>query len=364
MGIDNLADPRAEAKAARRNTRALATSSPAGNTSVSEGAFEIRSLEGLIVSGSARVGGTLRVSGTQNVDGALNVSGTETVSGTLVVTGTERVDGTLRIAGHFIVDGDTNVTGPMHVTGVWTMDGNGTINGDTGLYGNLVVQGGGRITVAGGVQMKIGQLGSGIGGITWGTAFPSVYSDGAQVGMGTAPSSYLAASSSGPGMLRGTRAFSIDDSSHFMSNPAATGLSANVAVDVSTGRLYRSSSALRYKHNIRTVDHDPRLLRKVRVVLFDDIQTGTKDIAGVIGEVVAKNGGEAFVRRGADNRVETVDYDRLALARTEILAKESDELREENGRLRDDVEELKRQVAALVATGSPSASEASAPSAG
>lgn len=150
MGIDNLDDPRAPDRSLRRSSAVQGTSSPIGNSSVSEGALEIRSNEGLIVAGSAKVSGTLAV------------TGTETVAGTLIVTGTERVDGTLRVTGHFIVDGDQTVNGPLVVAGTFT------ITGATTLTGNLTVNSPGKITVAGGsspATLQNGQLAFGTGGV-------------------------------------------------------------------------------------------------------------------------------------------------------------------------------------------------------
>lgn len=323
MGIDNLADPRAELKQMRRAAAVQGTANPGGNTSVSEGAFEIRSTEGLIVSGSAKVSGTL------------SVTGTETVAGTLGVTGTTNLTGPTNLTGTTKLTGDTTQQGPFHVQGA------------TDLTGNLSVNSPGKITVAGGVPMTIGQLGSGIGGITWGTAFPSLYSDGSQVAIGAGSTNYVAAGTSGPGIRMGSMSISIDGTSPLIAGLGSSGLAANLVVD-SSNRLYKSSSALRFKKNIHTVEHDPRLLSKVRVVLFDDINTDAKNIPGVIGEVVAKNGGENYVRRDSNGKVETVAYDRLALVRTELLATENAKLRTEMSDLRADLDALRAQVAAMV----------------
>lgn len=209
MGIDNLADPRAELKAMRRSANVQGTASPGGNTSVSEGAFEIRSNEGLIVSGSAKVSGTLAV------------TGTETVAGTLIVTGTERVDGTLRVTGHFIVDGDQTVNGPLVVAGTFT------ITGATTLTGNLTVNSPGKITVAGGASPAVLADGS----LTFGTG-AKLEADGA--------GARLISGSAGPRVYVFPTAIGVQyDPTHFVQ---VTGGGVTVKGGLSTDTLSTSSS--------------------------------------------------------------------------------------------------------------------------
>lgn len=221
MGIDNLNDPRAPDRALRRSSAVQGTASPGGNTSVSEGAFEIRSNEGLIVSGSAKVSGTLAV------------TGTETVAGTLIVTGTERVDGTLRVTGHFIVDGDQTVNGPLVVAGTFA------ITGATTLTGNLTVNAPGKITVAGGTSPAVLADGS----LTFGTG-AKLEADGA--------GARLISGGSGPRLYVFPTAIGIQyDPTHgVQSTGSGTTVTGNLAV---TGSLLVSGTPKSFimKHPLR-----------------------------------------------------------------------------------------------------------------
>jgi hypothetical protein len=325
--IDNVfsGEDRAQAQRQARSERAA----PIGFSTISRGSLQILSPEGLIVKGSMRVDGQCVGSG------AWTWTGTTTLNGPVNIAGTQTVTGVLNVNGPWNLAGTGGITGAVACTGNWTWTG------------QLLVNAGGKIVIAGSPNMSIGPLGSGIGGITWGTTFPSLYSDGSSVAIGSGSTVYVTAGSAGCATVYGSKSIGVDATSHIMANPLTSGLAANVYTDPATGRIYRSTSALRYKKNIRTIKHDPRLLHKVSVVLFDDRDTEHKDIPGVIAEVVAKNGGEPYVRRGPDGKIETVLYERLALARTAILASENTDLRAQNVELRRDLDDLRKQVAEL-----------------
>lgn len=88
--IDNLKGDSLEPF--KRRTRQLEAQSPLGHASVSRGALRVRSTDGLIVEGSAKVNGTLTGVGTCNWSGPVNLSGTTTQTGPLVVNGTFAVN--------------------------------------------------------------------------------------------------------------------------------------------------------------------------------------------------------------------------------------------------------------------------------
>lgn len=119
--VDLLGDMTAELRELKRRIRVLESSSPLGYSSISEGALEIRSAEGLIVDGSARIDGLLKGSGTFDWTGPVNLKGAQSVTG------------------------PTTFTGMMTVNGPWKFVGNGEITGTVGLTGDLNVTGGGKI---------------------------------------------------------------------------------------------------------------------------------------------------------------------------------------------------------------------------
>lgn len=123
--VDILGDLRQELRDLMRRIRVLESASPLGYSSISEGALEIRSEEGLIVQGSARVDGVLKGSGTFDWTGPMNLQGAQTVTG------------------------DVTYTGQLTVNGPWDMNGNGSIAGAVDLTGDMAVKSGGSITVQG-----------------------------------------------------------------------------------------------------------------------------------------------------------------------------------------------------------------------
>lgn len=163
------------------------------NSSVSRGAVEIRSAEGLIVDGSMRVNGVERitgewylegigwVSGTLNIEGILNVSGTSTFSGdsifsgTLDVTGPSkfigevRVEGNMNVIGNVVFDGDVAVTKKLDVTAETLLRGKTTVTAD--------------LEVAAGGKLKIGPIEfdpvSHNGSMRWGSGQEIVAQSGA-----------------------------------------------------------------------------------------------------------------------------------------------------------------------------------------
>jgi hypothetical protein len=114
---DLLNDLNAELRDLKRRIRVLESASPLGWSSVSEGALEIRSAEGLIVVGSARISGVL------NGDGTFDWTGPATISGTLNVTGATT------LAGAVTMNNDLTLGSGRIVAGSIVIDKNGGYGG-------------------------------------------------------------------------------------------------------------------------------------------------------------------------------------------------------------------------------------------
>ena len=156
---DMLGDLAAEIRDLMRRIRVLESASPIGQSSVSEGALEIRSNEGLLVDGSAKVNGWLVVTGTERVTGRLEGSGTFDWTGPMNLKGAQNVTGPTTFVGN------VDITGPLNVLGTWKLTGNGEIVGDVDLKGilrllnDLLVKSGGRIVIEGADQIVLEQSG-------------------------------------------------------------------------------------------------------------------------------------------------------------------------------------------------------------
>ena len=102
-----------------------------------------------------------------------------------------------------------------------------------------------------------------------------------------------------------------------------TASAANVHID-SSFAMYRSTSALKYKQDIRDLENvDIGLLRPVRYKSKCESDDQTKDHLGVIADEAANAGFEELITRGANGEVEGFQYERL----TVVLLKELQTLR-------------------------------------
>jgi hypothetical protein len=92
-----------------------------------------------------------------------------------------------------------------------------------------------------------------------------------------------------------------------------TASSANLFVN-SGGAFLRSTSALKYKQNVRDLeDMDISLLRPVRYKSKCENDDQTKDHLGLIADEAADVGFEELVSRGADGEIEGFQYERLTV---------------------------------------------------
>lgn len=149
---DMLGDLAAEVRDLMRRIRVLESASPIGQSSVSEGALEIRSNEGLLVDGSAKVNGWLVVTGTERVTGRLEGSGTFDWTGPMHLRGAQNVTG------------DVTFTGQMTVNGPWEMIGDGEITGNVSVNtgGQITIEGANPIVLkheGGAAKVKVGSVG-------------------------------------------------------------------------------------------------------------------------------------------------------------------------------------------------------------
>jgi hypothetical protein len=118
----------------------------------------------------------------------------------------------------------------------------------------------------------------------------------------------------------------------------ASGANCNISSGESN-RFYRSTSALKYKQDIRDLESiDIGKFRPIRYKSKCENDDQTKDHFGIIADEVAEEGFEELVTRGVDGAIEGFQYDRL----TVVLLKTVQEQQQM-------IEELKAKVAALEA---------------
>jgi len=104
-----------------------------------------------------------------------------------------------------------------------------------------------------------------------------------------------------------------------------TASAANVHVSSAGGLFFRSTSALKYKQDIRNLESmDIGLLRPVRYKSKCEGDDQTKDHLGLIADEAAEAGFEELVTRGENGEVESFQYERL----TVVLLKELQTLRQ------------------------------------
>ena len=254
---------------------------------MSRGALEIRSAEGLIVNGSARI------------SGVLNGDGTITWTGPAQFIGQLTVDGPTTVNGNSDFNGVVNIDGPLGVNGL------AYLRGDTEVTGDLSLLAGGRL------KAGVLEIGPGLGGGGGG-----VFSSG---------DLFLTASGANAVRLSNTRIggdLVVTGTIDLGTLPSSTA-GANVVAD--GGVLKKVSSASRFKLDAQPMELSESLL--LDIPIKDWIDKGQHDrgedtvrIPGVIAEEVEAAGGESFVTYDQAGVIESVAYDRLALARTQILA--------------------------------------------
>ncbi len=108
-----------------------------------------------------------------------------------------------------------------------------------------------------------------------------------------------------------------------------TASAANAFIDSGTGELVRSTSARRYKTDIKNLDFDSSVVHKLRPVSYKDKKT-KKKYFGLIAEEVNKHLPQMVDHNSVTGKCESVFYDRLSvllLAEIKKLRKEVDALK-------------------------------------
>jgi hypothetical protein len=109
----------------------------------------------------------------------------------------------------------------------------------------------------------------------------------------------------------------------------------------SDGYLQRSTSALKYKQDIRDLENmDISLLRPVRYKSKCASDDQTKDHLGLIADETAEAGFEELVSRNADGEVEGFQYERLTVVLLKAMQTQSETIKQ----LQADVTALKGNV--------------------
>ncbi|MET3349650.1 UNVERIFIED_ORG: hypothetical protein ABID57_001322 [Arthrobacter sp. UYEF1] len=353
--IDNLAGD--EAAKIWQAIRELTYRTNLNSSAIGRGGMEIYdggmltiSNGGLSVTGSATVVGTLNADGTINMTGLFIASGEMRLNGTTIATGEFNIDGPL------IVDGNTTFNGTLNINGVTTIAGDTTVTGTfntngpvnitglTTLTGDLDVVGAGNIQVGDNMLLLPGVAGGSIqfssGGGLENTGGVTAVKGAGNAGliMNTNASIFAASSSidatptsakilAGGKSVEATSAgVTVNGILTLVGYPSTTG-TANVFMSAG-GVIYKSTSAARFK-----IDAQPMYLPDslLGVPVKDWIDRGEHErgeegprIPGIIAEEVRDGGGEQFVTYDETGEIQGVMYDRLALARTEILARQLD----------------------------------------
>jgi hypothetical protein len=262
--IDNLNS--GEMQEVLRRLRRLETA-PIGPLSITRDQFRIGGTASMLfdASGLLTIRGTCNGSGAWTWTGATNLNGPTTINGGFGVTGATTLAGPIAITGNATLSSTLTVTGQI-TSGSTTLNSAGLSNSSILFLTAPTVSCQGALTATGNVS-----------------AFSGLIAPNLPTGSGTA----------------------------------------NVLV-TSTGAFQKITSARRFKIDPQPLNL-PDALLDVPVKAWIDKgarERGELDlrIPGVIAEEVEAAGGETFVGYDPEGRVESVAYDRFALARTQILA--------------------------------------------
>ena len=332
---------------------------------------------GLQVIGTATISGTLDVTGTFNASGNNNLSGTNSLTGPTTISGTLGVTGPTNLDGVLTINGDTSITGLLAITGDSTISGTLDIEGNTTVASDFEIISGGLfksgvtkiepngkatfgsfiidpnsnrlIQAPGGWLFSTGP--GSIGLADSGTSSVNLNSSRAELVFGSI--SRLVADGSGIKLtgtltdvsgnltVAGVSTFkgTTDVQAWLKASALPSSTDASNLVRASNGWVYVSSSARRFKNDIQPVDLPDSLLD---IGMSDWVDKGEADrgepyrrITGVIAEEVAEAGGEPFITWNADGQIQGVNYDRLAVAITQILKKQLADLRNRVVRLEE-----------------------------
>ena len=312
MTLDNLNDDPMVDVLAR--LRALETADPLGFSSITRGQLRVGGTAVLLVDSS----------------GGVVIEGKLTGEGTFEWTNIAKFTGKLTATGETRFEGDTTQKGPFHVvgatdaTGAFTSKGVTRFEGDTTQVGAHHVQGNqditGTLAVKGMATLEKDLTLTGASARV--VAGSTIITSNGTIG---STSSLLLTAATGITLNGAATANSSLTVSGSLLNPGVTGTtgSANVLLDAAN-RFYKITSASRFKVDAQPATFPDAILD---VPIKDWLDAGQVErreakrrIPGVIAEEVEAAGGALFVTYGDDDVIEGVAYDRLALARTQILA--------------------------------------------
>lgn len=374
MGKHNLKDPTfadifRRLKRLETNTMLASASVGRGRLRFYDGSVLLIENGALNVTGTATIAGTLEVTGTTNlvgttnISGPLNVTGVTSISGELGVTGPTNLDGVTTINGDTTITGLLDITGDTNITGLLDVSGNTTISADLELltggkfiagvttieptgkatFGSFVIDPNSNklIEAPGGWLFSTGPDSIGLSGSV--TSSVNLGNDRAELVFGG--DSRVVADTAGirlsgtltnvTGNLAVTGTITATGSALLNSGIRANALSSNTGaanlVRASNGYFYISSSASRFKLDVQKFQIPESLLE---IEMVDWVDKGEAEagepyrrIPGVIAERVLEAGGQAFTTWDADGEIQGVDYDRLALALTQVLKTQVSDLR-------------------------------------
>jgi hypothetical protein len=152
-------------------------------------------------------------------------------------------------------------------------------------------------------------------------------------GTSSAASSFVAADSGG-NTLFGVRNDGLLSTGQATLSPFnfTTGTAANLVVD-SSGFLYRSSSSLKYKTNVRDYDKGLDIINQMRPVYYNGKNDGKTQFAGLIAEEIHDLGLTEFVQYAKDGTPDALSYPNMVA----LLVKGMKEQQAQ-------IEELKSQI--------------------
>ncbi|MFA4879991.1 MAG: hypothetical protein WC650_00005, partial [Candidatus Doudnabacteria bacterium] len=100
---------------------------------------------------------------------------------------------------------------------------------------------------------------------------------------------------------------------------------ANMFIDTTTGSVYRSTSSLRYKDDVQTLQDDFTKILEARPTSFIDKATGRRDI-GFIAEEFDALGLSNLVVYDEQGRPDAIKYERISLYQNEVLKEQQQKL--------------------------------------
>lgn len=326
-----------------------------------------RSGTSVTAEGETTVTGTLNIDGDLNVSGPLAVTGPADITGTTHIGGSTDIDGTLNVDADTTIGGTLGVTGPTTLGGVTEIDGATSINDTLDVYGQLDVHDGAGFRALypdGATGAKFGPLMTEPGGVPdgMGLLIQGPTSDGShdifrarydasgvkrvQIGesgqpvaqvWGLSEKHYLEATGAGTGTDAGMWLHSAGDirltSANFtLTIPWSTSSSAaNMFLDTN-GRIWKSTSARKYKQDIENAEIDVGAVLRMQPRTWRDRAEVEREpesdrrYVGFIAEELDDLGLGEFVTRDEAGEADGIAYDRLVAAVIPVLRSLSERL--------------------------------------